>query len=208
MRHFLKMAANALALLLVSPLALLCMAEKLLSAGEAFFQLCTHVVAILPGPPGLFLRRAFYCLTLQECSLESHIGFGSLFAHRTAIVEKGVYLGPYCLIGSAHIRSNCFIGSRVSIVSGKNQHARGEDGQWLAADPSRFVQVVIAPNVWVGEGAIIMADVATGSLVAAGAVVSSSLPANAVVAGNPARVVKSLTAAAAAPSGGDERCAE
>lgn len=61
-------------------------------------------------------------------------------------------------------------------------------------------QVATAPvrikrNVWVGAAAIILKGVTIGenSVVGAGAVVSQDIPANVVVAGNPARVVKRLT---------------
>jgi acetyltransferase-like isoleucine patch superfamily enzyme len=54
--------------------------------------------------------------------------------------------------------------------------------------------VKICDGVWIGMGAIILKGVTVGenSVVAAGAVVSKSVPANTVVAGNPAVVVKQL----------------
>lgn len=54
--------------------------------------------------------------------------------------------------------------------------------------------VKIADNVWIGMNAIILKGVTIGenSVVAAGAVVSKSVPANVVVAGNPAVIVKQL----------------
>ncbi|MEP6955368.1 MAG: DapH/DapD/GlmU-related protein, partial [Chthoniobacterales bacterium] len=58
----------------------------------------------------------------------------------------------------------------------------------------RSAPVVIGDNVWIGMNAIILKGVTIGenSVVAAGAVVSKSVPANVVVAGNPAVVVKQL----------------
>jgi acetyltransferase-like isoleucine patch superfamily enzyme len=52
--------------------------------------------------------------------------------------------------------------------------------------------VVICDNVWIGMNAVILKGVTIGenSVVAAGAVVTKSVPANAIVAGNPAAVVK------------------
>ena len=54
--------------------------------------------------------------------------------------------------------------------------------------------VIIADNVWIGMNAIILKGVTIGenSVVAAGSVVAKSVPANVVVAGNPAVVVKQL----------------
>jgi len=54
--------------------------------------------------------------------------------------------------------------------------------------------VKISDNVWIGMNAIILKGVTIGenSVVAAGAVVTKSVPANCVVAGNPAAVVKTF----------------
>jgi serine acetyltransferase len=54
--------------------------------------------------------------------------------------------------------------------------------------------VTIADNVWVGDGVTVCKGVTIGenSIVGAGSVVVRDIPANAVAAGNPARVVKTL----------------
>ncbi len=54
--------------------------------------------------------------------------------------------------------------------------------------------VIIGDNVWIGMNAVILKGVHIGdnAIVAAGAVVSRSVPANVVVAGNPAVIVKQL----------------
>ena len=62
--------------------------------------------------------------------------------------------------------------------------------------PIRTAPVRIADNVWIGMNAVILKGVTIGenSVVAAGSVVSKSVAANTVVAGNPAVVVKELAA--------------
>ena len=54
--------------------------------------------------------------------------------------------------------------------------------------------VKIGDNVWIGMNAVILKGVTIGenSVVAAGSVVTKSVPPNAVVAGNPAVAVKSF----------------
>jgi acetyltransferase-like isoleucine patch superfamily enzyme len=61
--------------------------------------------------------------------------------------------------------------------------------------PLKTAPVIIEDNVWIGMNAVILKGVTIGenSVVAAGAVVSKSVPANVVVAGNPAVIVKELT---------------
>jgi len=53
--------------------------------------------------------------------------------------------------------------------------------------------IVIEDSAWIGAGAIILAGVTIGrnAVVGAGSVVTKDVPAGAVVAGNPARVIKS-----------------
>jgi acetyltransferase-like isoleucine patch superfamily enzyme len=186
-----KAGVNAVALTLVFPAALTCWIEEWLSPhAEAAFGFWTHVFAILPGAPGLFLRRAFYRLTLKRCAIEFFIGFGALFFHRRVLVEEGVYIGPYAVIGCARLRKGCLIGTRANLLSGAAQHEMRDDGGWAASDRSRFVEIEIGEHAWIGEAATVMADVGAGSVVAAGAVVSAAVPAAVVVAGNPARFVR------------------
>ena len=55
--------------------------------------------------------------------------------------------------------------------------------------PTRIAAVTIGRNVWIGRNAVIIPGVEIGpnSVVAAGAIVTRSVPANSIVAGNPAR---------------------
>ena len=60
--------------------------------------------------------------------------------------------------------------------------------------PGLTAPVVLESNVWLGEGARVLKGVTIGenTVVGAGSVVSRSLPANVIAAGNPARVIKPL----------------
>jgi acetyltransferase-like isoleucine patch superfamily enzyme len=189
--RLLKAAANGVALVLVSPCAFTSWLESTLHpGGEGVFAFWTHVLAILPGHPGMYLRRAFYRLTLTSGNLTLTIGFGAFFSHREVHVEDDVYVGPYAVIGRARLRTGSLIGTRANLLSGSMQHRMGQDGRWTASDASSFSETSIGPHCWIGEGATIMADVGDGSLVAAGAVVAAAVPAGVVVAGNPARYVR------------------
>ena len=108
-----------------------------------------------------------------------------------------IHMGDYCLIcpgvriGSAErirIGNNCMIASNSYIA----------DSDWHdiynRISMGKTAPVDIADNVWVGEGVIICKGVSIGenSIVGAGAVVVSDIPAGCISAGNPARVVKHL----------------
>jgi acetyltransferase-like isoleucine patch superfamily enzyme len=189
----LKRLLITLCLALSSPWALFCWLEKGFSQDSEFiFSFFAHGFALLPGIPGSFLRRAFYSLTLANCSTNCHIGFGSFFSHRNATVEDHVSIGNYSILGTVHIGPRCEIASRVSITSGKNQHAKDKNGHWTPFDLSMATQVTIGCDVWIGEGAIVMADIGWGSLIGAGSVVVDKIPENAVAVGNPAKVLNSV----------------
>ena len=194
MKQAIKFILNLVSLILVLPLIILTkLEEKLFSRDtELIFHMCTHIVAILPGLPGAFLRRAFYALTLDACSFHCHIGFGSIFSHRTTTVAKHVYIGSYAIIGSAQLGEHCLIGSRASILSGKELHVMGDDGLWTPYSADRLSQVKLARNAWIGEGAIIAADIGEGSMVGAGSVVTMDIKPHIIVTGNPARFVKKI----------------
>ena len=194
MKRAIKYLLNLLSQILALPLIIPCKLEEIIFSKnvELIFHICTHILAILPGLPGSFLRRGFYSLTLDKCSLHSHIGFGSIFSHRSTTVEKHVYIGSYSIIGSAHLGEHCLIGSRVSILSGKALHILGDDGMWTPYSAERLSQVKLEKNVWVGEGAIIAADIAEGSMIGAGSVITTNVKSHIIVTGNPARFVKNL----------------
>lgn len=60
--------------------------------------------------------------------------------------------------------------------------------------PEESRPIVIGRNVWIGQSAMIMKGVTIGdnSVVAAGAIVTKSVPANTLVGGNPARILRAL----------------
>lgn len=197
MKRWLKWIANAVALVVVSPVGLLCWLEKQTRPDhEAVFQFWTHVLAVAPGVPGMYLRRAFYHLTLDVCSLRSYIGFGAVFSHRRVEVGDEAYVGLYAIIGSSKLGEGCLIGSRASILSGGALHELDERGRWDAFSWSRLKQVEIGAHAWIGEAAVVMADVGSGTIVTSGAVVSTPVPERVMVGGNPARFVRSLAPAA------------
>jgi acetyltransferase-like isoleucine patch superfamily enzyme len=188
-RRAVKALAFGIAALIVSPLIFMTWLESVLGKGEGVFLTCAQLVANLPGPPGAKLRGAFYWASLERCSWETHIGYGSLFTHRGATLAPHVSMGAYCVIGHAQLGAGVMMGSRVSIPSGKRQHF-GDAGGIVAE--ARYDTVSIGPGCWIGEAACLLADVGEGCIVSAGAVVVKAMPARSVIGGNPAQVLRTL----------------
>jgi len=189
MRRALKAAVFGTSLVVVSPLILLAWLEKHTYRGEMVFTFLSQMLALVPGLPGSCLRGAYYFGSLERCSWETHVGFGSIFTHRGGCLGTRASLGSYCVIGHADVGDEVMMGSRVSVPSGKRQHL-DEDGQLTSG--SRYDTVKIGSGTWVGEGAIIMADVGGSCIVSAGAVVARAMPDRSIIGGNPARVIRMM----------------
>jgi acetyltransferase-like isoleucine patch superfamily enzyme len=193
LRSLLVSALNVCAVALTAPLGWLAMLEHTVSPhSEGFFMMWGQMLALVPGYPGMYLRRGYYWWTLERCSLRVFVGFGAYFSHRAVAAEDHVYLGSYAVCGSADLGRWALIGSRTSILSGGSLHSLDHEGRWLPSDRRRVVRVRIGAHAWIGEGAIIMANIGRGSMVAAGSVVSSDVRDRIMVGGNPARYVRDL----------------
>lgn len=99
-------------------------------------------------------------------------------------------------INRIEIGNNCLFGSRIYITD----HDHGDTSvEMLKMNPELRPliskgPVIIKNNVWVGEGVAIMSGVTIGenSIVATNAVVTKNVPANTVVGGVPAKIIKRI----------------
>jgi acetyltransferase-like isoleucine patch superfamily enzyme len=150
--------------------------------------------ALGPGLPGSYLRAAYHKMTLHRSSIDVTLAFGTYFVQPDTALEEGVSIGAYCVIGRCSIGARSQIASHVLIPSGRRQHVRNADGSLsdLAND-----RTVIGADCWIGDGAIVMADLGESVTVGAGSVVTKPVLAGLVVAGNPARPIQR----AASPEG-------
>lgn len=112
---------------------------------------------------------------------------------------RNIYLGDYVFINymctildnnDVRIGNHVMIGPSVQIYTAAHDlQAETRNQGWEVAKA-----IEIEENVWIGGGAILLPGVKIGSnaVVGAGAVVSRNVPANSVVAGNPARVIREI----------------
>lgn len=108
-------------------------------------------------------------------------------------VNSDVHIG---CINKVVIGNNVLIASRVYITD----HSHGDTSASIVLTPPqrRFLMskgpVIIEDNVWIGEGVCILSNVTVGknSVIGSNAVVTKSIPPNTVVAGIPARVIKTI----------------
>jgi acetyltransferase-like isoleucine patch superfamily enzyme len=188
----LKGIGIALGLAVAALPALTCWAEARLASRDELFLFWGQAFALVPGLPGKYLRKCFYLMTLQSCSLRCDLGFLSYFSDRRSEVGHGVYVGFGVSIGLVSLADGCLVGNRTSIINGGSQHTLGPDGRLTPFDRASAPRVRIGAETWIGEGAIVMADLGSRCIIGAGSVISSPVPDGCLVTGNPARFLRRL----------------
>lgn len=189
-RRSFKLFATGLALGLAFPCALLSGFGRF----KPVFTFFAHAFALGPGMVGDYLRLGYYIQTLRSCSWECQICFGAFFAHREVTLGKLVAIGPYSVIGRVVVGDRTKIGALSNVVSGVQQHKRDAEGR-LTSEGAVYTEIVIGPDCWIGANCTLAADIGPRATVAAGSVVLTAVPADVVVAGNPARKIVSASVA-------------
>ncbi len=124
---------------------------------------------------------------------ESTTIFAPFFTNfgRYISIGKNVFINHACSfldMGGITIGDNVLIGPKANLVS-ENHPIDPSQRNCLIGKP-----ITIKNNVWIGAGATILPGITVGenSIVAAGAIVTKDVPDNIIVAGNPAKQIKSL----------------
>lgn len=124
----------------------------------------------------------------QDCNICAH-----------CLIENDVIIGDRVTIKSGvqlwdglRVGDDVFIGPNASFANDKFPRS--------CQKPEKFLPTVLNNGVSIGSGAVILPGISIGTnaMVAAGAVVTKSVPANAIVVGNPAKIVGYVDATQAA----------
>jgi virginiamycin A acetyltransferase len=196
-----KRIAQCFALAAVLPAVLAYRLGALFLGPAKAFAGWSQAFSLLPGLTGEYLRAAFYRLVLPEFGENARITFGTIFSHPTATVGRSVYVGAFCALGDVALERDVLIASHVSIANGKSQHGIDRLDVPIREQPGVWSRVTIGEDSWIGDRAVVLADVGRHCVIGAGSVVTQPIPDYAIAVGVPARVIRYRNASNASNDG-------
>ena len=135
-------------------------------------------------------------INLYGCSIGANTKIGAFVE-----IQKNASVGRNCKISShtfvcegVQIEDNVFVGHGVTFINDSYPRATTGDGQLQTEADWKVEMTRVKKGASIGSGATILCNVSVGenALVGAGSVVTKDVPAGSIVAGNPARVLRSL----------------
>jgi UDP-2-acetamido-3-amino-2,3-dideoxy-glucuronate N-acetyltransferase len=114
-------------------------------------------------------------------------------------IQKNASVGKHCKISShtficegVTIEDNVFVGHSVAFINDSYPRATTSEGGLQTESDWKVERTLVKKGASIGSGCTILANITIGenALVGAGSVVTKDVPANAIVAGNPARVLR------------------
>src|ERR1700685_3118716 len=116
-------------------------------------------------------------------------------------IQKNATVGQRCKISShtficegVTIEDNVFIGHGVMFINDSYPRATAADGKLQAEADWKVERTVVKKGASIGSGATILSNISIGenAIVGAGSVVTKDVPANCIVAGNPAKLLRHI----------------
>lgn len=138
--------------------------------------------------------KLFGFVNLYGCEIGDETRIGTFVE-----VQKGAKIGSRCKISShtficegVTIEPEVFVGHGVTFINDRYPRATNQDGSLQNEDDWHCQETLVKRGACIGSGATILGDVTIGenATVGAGSVVTRDVPANATVAGNPARILR------------------
>lgn len=119
-------------------------------------------------------------------------------------IQKNAKIGKYCKISShtficegVTIEDNVFIGHSVVFINDTYPRATNALGELKTEADWKVEPIIVKKGASIGSNATILSNVTIGenAIVGAGSVVTKDVPPNTIVAGNPAKVLKTISLA-------------
>ena len=190
MKDSLKSLARGLAFVAISPMLLWFVVKRAALGPDRALQGSAQALALIPGLPGQYARRAFLSVAIAGCAPTCVVEFGVTFSQAAARIDDNVYVGPFCSLGRVHLERDVLVAGGVHIPSGADTHAMARVDMAIREQGGTRELVRVGQGTWIGNGAIVMADIGRDCVIGAGAVVTTAIPDRSVAVGVPARVIR------------------
>ena len=141
--------------------------------------------------------KIFDFVNLYGCSIGDNTKIGTFVE-----IQKGAKIGQRVKISShtficegVTIEDDVFIGHSVVFINDRYPRATNVVGNLQTEDDWECIPTLVKQGASIGSNATILCGVTIGenSIIGAGSVVTHDVPANAIVAGNPARLLRRIT---------------
>jgi len=143
--------------------------------------------------------RVYSFVNLYGCTIGDNSKIGTFVEiQKNVVVGENVKISSHTFIcEGVEIEDNVFIGHNVSFINDKYPRSANADGTLQTEADWKVVKTLVKKGASIGTSATILCGVTIGenAIVGAGSVVTKDVPDNAVVAGNPARLMRKLEAA-------------
>ena len=143
--------------------------------------------------PGVKLSKF---INLYGCQIGENTKIGAFVE-----IQKNVIVGKNCKVSShsficegVMIEDNVFIGHGVVFINDSYPRATAPDGQLQTEKDWKVEQTLVKKGASIGSGATVLSNIVIGenAIVGAGSVVTREVAPNTIVAGNPAKVLRSI----------------
>ncbi|MHC4628995.1 MAG: acyltransferase [Planctomycetota bacterium] len=149
--------------------------------------------------------KVYDFVNLYGCEIGDHSKIGTFVE-----IQKGARVGSNCKVSShtfvcegVTIEDNVFIGHNVTFTNDLYPRAVSADGQLQTEADWECLPTLIKRGASIGSSVTILCGLTIGenAMIGAGSVVTKDVPPNAVVAGNPARVIRTIEQNELLPTG-------
>lgn len=138
--------------------------------------------------------KIFNFVNAYECTIGDGTKIGAFVE-----IQKNAFIGRNCKISShtficegVHIEDNVFIGHNVTFINDKYPRSTNPDGSFQTDADWKVEETYIKKGASIGSSTTILCGLTVGenAITGAGSVITKNVPANAIVAGNPAKIVR------------------